>query len=52
MGELLGIDSEVKLSTNEKVRSINFDNAATTPPLQRVVESIEEYSNYYGSIGI
>lgn len=51
MGELLGIDSEVKLSTNEKVRSINFDNAATTPPLQRVVESICEYSNYYGSIG-
>lgn len=51
MEELLGINSKVQLKTKENIRSINFDNAATTPPLKKVIESIERYSEYYGSIG-
>lgn len=48
---LLGIDSEVYTLDYGKVRSINFDNAATTPPFRKVIEKISEFSNYYGSIG-
>lgn len=48
---LLGINSEVYTLDRGKVRSINFDNAATTPPFRKVIEKIYELSNYYGSIG-
>ena len=34
-----------------KVRSVNFDNAATTPPFKAVLETIAGLSNYYASIG-
>ena len=39
-GKLLGIESKVKLKDGRKVCGINFDNAATTPPLKSVVEYI------------
>lgn len=48
---LIGIDAKVDIINGKKVSCINFDNAATTPPLKSVVESIISLSNYYGSIG-
>ena len=35
-----GIDSLVYTLNNKKVKSINFDNAATTPPLKCVLDEI------------
>ena len=46
-----GIDSLVYTLNNKKVKSINFDNAATTPPLKCVLDEIVGLSNYYASIG-
>lgn len=50
-GKLLGIESKVKLKDGRKVCGINFDNAATTPPLKSVVEYINFLIKYYASIG-
>ena len=48
---MAGIDLEVDILDHKKVRVINFDNAATTPPFKSVIESIGKLSEYYGSIG-
>lgn len=48
---IVGLDSKVILRDGSKVRSINFDNAATTPPFREVMGNIIKYSDYYGSIG-
>ena len=37
---LIGIDSKVDILEGRKLRAINFDNAATTPPFKCVVENI------------
>lgn len=49
--KLLGIDTKIRLSDGREVCQINFDNAATTPPLKSVVEYIKLMSGYYASIG-
>lgn len=46
-----GIDTEIELPNGQKVVPINFDNAATTPPLKKVDEFICENIMMYGSIG-
>lgn len=46
-----GIEVPVKLLTGEYVCPINFDNAATTPPLIKVDEFISENIMMYGSVG-
>ena len=48
---ILGIDSKVTLRDGSEIRTINFDNAATTPVFKEVVDNIIKYSDYYGSIG-
>lgn len=48
---LVGIDSKVNTIDKGKIRGINFDNAATTPPFRRVIDTIICLSNYYASIG-
>ena len=48
---LIGIDSKVTLENGKKVRCVNFDNAATTPPLSKAIDTIFQLSDYYGSIG-
>lgn len=48
---LVGIDFEINTVDGKRVRTINFDNAATTPPFRNILESIISLSNYYGSIG-
>lgn len=50
-GKLLGVESKVELKDGRKVCGINFDNAATTPPLKSVVEYINFLIQYYASIG-
>lgn len=49
--EIVGIDKKVKISNGDYVKTINFDNAATTPALKCVIENIIKYSDIYGSIG-
>ncbi len=46
-----GIEVPVKLIDGESVCPINFDNAATTPPLKKVDEFIYENMMMYGSVG-
>lgn len=46
-----GIEVQVKLIDGESVCPINFDNAATTPPLKKVDEFIYENMMMYGSVG-
>lgn len=48
---LMGVDSKVEILGGVKIRAINFDNAATTPPFKSVLNSIYDLSKYYGSIG-
>lgn len=48
---ILGIDSKVVLRDGREIRSVNFDNAATTPVFKEVIDNIIKYSDYYGSIG-
>lgn len=48
---IIGINTKVNTNNKGKVRNINFDNAATTAPFNRVIEVIGFLSNYYGSIG-
>ena len=47
---VVGVDTPVLLRSGEKVRGINFDNAATTPPFVKVLEAINEFAPYYSSI--
>lgn len=46
-----GIDTFVTLNSGKEVIPINFDNAATTPPLKKVDEFIYENILMYGSVG-
>lgn len=46
-----GIEIPVPLPNGEVVIPINFDNAATTPPLKYVDEFIHDNINMYGSVG-
>ena len=46
----IGIDEEFKVNGKVK-RFINFDNAATTPPLKASVNSMQKFLSYYGSVG-
>lgn len=48
---VVGLNEEVELENGEKKVVTNFDNAATTPALQPVMDEVEEKLNMYGSIG-
>ncbi len=45
-----GSNTLVPLKNGIKVPYINFDNAATTPPLISVMEEINNFSSYYSSV--
>ncbi len=47
---VVGVDTQVRLRNGKKERGINFDNAATTPPLVSVIEEISNFAPYYSSI--
>lgn len=46
-----GIDMQIELPEGRCVVPINFDNAATTPPLKKVDEFLWENIMMYGSVG-
>jgi len=47
---VIGTETQVPLTSNKLVRYINFDNAATTPPLKSVLDAITEFAPWYSSI--
>ncbi|NOX88729.1 MAG: aminotransferase class V-fold PLP-dependent enzyme [Calditrichaeota bacterium] len=47
---IVGYDSKVPLITGEEKRYINFDNAASTPVLEPVLETINRFMPWYSSI--
>lgn len=48
---IVGLDTPVKLSDGTEKPMINFDNAATTPAFQDVMNEVNEKLEMYGSIG-
>ena len=48
---VVGVDEPIELADGTKRPLINFDNAATTPPLKPVMDAIDNEMNMYGSIG-
>ena len=48
---VVGVDEKIKLDNGKTKVQINFDNAATTPSLQPVLDEVENELNMYGSIG-
>ncbi len=47
----IGLDEKVYDSNGHCIDAINFDNAATTPPIKSSIEYMEKLSNTYASIG-
>jgi cysteine desulfurase/selenocysteine lyase len=47
---IAGSNLHVTLANGKQVPLINFDNAATTPPLRSVLEAIERFAPWYGSV--
>ena len=47
----IGLDEKVCDSNGKCIDGINFDNAATTPPIKSSIEYIKKLSNTYASIG-
>ncbi|MBD3276737.1 MAG: aminotransferase class V-fold PLP-dependent enzyme, partial [Candidatus Aegiribacteria sp.] len=45
-----GADVKVPLLNGKKVRYVNLDNAASTPPLKSVVRAVSELAPYYSSV--
>ena len=48
---VVGVDEDVELPDGTKQPLINFDNAATTPALVPVMNTVDEEMKMYGSIG-
>jgi cysteine desulfurase/selenocysteine lyase len=46
----IGLETEVPLLNGGKTRYIYFDNAASTPPLKAVQETVNTFMNYYSSV--
>lgn len=47
---IVGAETKIPLSDGRLVTSINFDNAATTPPFSSVLQSVIGFSPWYSSI--
>lgn len=47
----IGLDEKVCDLNGHCINAINFDNAATTPPIKSSIEYIKKLSNTYASIG-
>ncbi|MEQ8200969.1 MAG: aminotransferase class V-fold PLP-dependent enzyme [Syntrophomonadaceae bacterium] len=48
--DIKGIDRKVPVLNGRKSRYIYLDNAASTPPLQTVLNQIDEYWNWYSGV--
>ena len=49
--QVVGLDEKMELASGGSKAVTNFDNAATTPALQPVVDAVDEELKKYGSIG-
>jgi cysteine desulfurase/selenocysteine lyase len=49
-GMFVGTDTKVPLLNGKQTRYINFDNAASTPPLKAVQEAVNDFLPYYSSV--
>jgi selenocysteine lyase/cysteine desulfurase len=47
---IVGVDIKVPVLNGRLQNYINFDNAASTPPLKCVWETLEEFKDYYSSV--
>ena len=47
---VLGVHEEVPLLDGSRVPYVNLDNAASTPPLQDVVDEVARFMPYYSSV--
>lgn len=47
---IVGTETKIPLSNGQMVTSINFDNAATTPPFSSVLQSVVSFAPWYSSI--
>lgn len=47
---IVGSNTHIPVIGDSTLKYINFDNAATTPPFKRVMEKINEFSEFYSSI--
>ncbi|WP_010292920.1 aminotransferase class V-fold PLP-dependent enzyme [Clostridium senegalense] len=47
---VVGVNSNIPLLNGKLVKYVNFDNAATTPPLKRVINDIITFCPQYSSI--
>jgi selenocysteine lyase/cysteine desulfurase len=46
----VGTDTNVPLLDGRQTRYVNFDNAASTPPLKAVQEAVNQFLPYYSSV--
>lgn len=46
----VGTDTNVPLLDGSETRYVNFDNAASTPPLKAVQEAVNQFLPYYSSV--
>lgn len=47
---VVGIKTEVPLITGEQVRYVNLDSAASTPPLVKVRQAVDDFLPWYSSV--
>jgi len=47
---IVGVDRELPLVDGRSIPYINFDNAASTPALRRVLDRVNAFMDYYSSI--
>jgi len=49
-GRIAGIDTYVPLLDGSTVRYVNLDNAASTPALQEVLDTVQRFMQFYSSV--
>lgn len=49
--EVVGVESVIRLPDGTKRPYINFDNASTTPVLRPVLDAVNEFMQWYASVG-
>lgn len=47
---VMGVNTKVPISNGQYVKAINFENAATTPPLVSVMNDIMSFAPWYSSV--
>ena len=48
--EVVGVDEKLPILGGSEITYVNFDNAASTPPLKRVLNKINVFMKFYSSI--